>query len=121
MTGMYNFRTGDGKSPSFFFFSDNQLFMLKTMKESEFDILMKQGFILDYYKHINANPESLLMKIYGIYRIQIADSEPVVFLITENMVGLDKERIKRSFDLKGSILGRIEKIPANKLKDGSGL
>ena len=67
------------------------------------------------------NPESLLMKIYGIYRIQIADSEPVVFLITENMVGLDKERIKRSFDLKGSILGRIEKIPANKLKDGSGL
>jgi len=37
------------------------------------------------------------------------------------MVGLDKERIKRSFDLKGSILGRIEKIPANKLKDGSGL
>ena len=52
MTGMYNFRTGDGKSPSFFFFSDNQLFMLKTMKESEFDILMKQGFLLDYYKHI---------------------------------------------------------------------
>lgn len=41
MTGMYNFRTGDGKSPSFFFFSDNQLFMLKTMKESEFDILVK--------------------------------------------------------------------------------
>ena len=121
MTGMYNFRTGEGKSPSFFFFSDNQLFMLKTMKESEFDIVMKQGFLLDYYKHITTNPDSLLMKIYGIYRIQIADSEPVVFLITENMVGLDKERIKRSFDLKGSILGRIEKIPENKLKDGSGL
>lgn len=37
------------------------------------------------------------------------------------MVGLDKERIKRSFDLKGSILGRIEKIPAYELKDGTGL
>ena len=118
---MYNFRTGDGKSPAFFFFSDNQLFMLKTMKESEFDILMKQGFLLDYYKHINSNPDSLLMKIYGIYKIQIANSEPVIFLITENMVGLDKERIKRSFDLKGSILGRIEKIPLYRLKDGTGL
>ena len=37
------------------------------------------------------------------------------------MVGLDKERIKRSFDLKGSILGRIEKIPLYRLKDGTGL
>jgi len=71
---------------------------------------------MDYYKHINLNPDSLLMKIYGIYKIQIANSEPVIFLITENMVGLDKERIKRSFDLKGSLLGRIEKIPLFKLK-----
>ena len=37
------------------------------------------------------------------------------------MVGLDKERIKRSFDLKGSILGRIEKIPLYRLKEGTGL
>ena len=51
---------------SFFFFSDNQLFMLKTMKESEFDIVMKQGFLLDYYKHITTNPDSLLMKIFII-------------------------------------------------------
>ena len=49
---MYNFRTGEGKSPSFFFFSDNNVLMLKTLKDSEFDILFKKGFLLDYYKHI---------------------------------------------------------------------
>ena len=53
--------------------------------------------------------------------MQVGDSDPVVFLITENMVGVDKDRIKRSFDLKGSILGRIEKIPEYRLKEGTGL
>jgi hypothetical protein len=61
------------------------------------------------------------MKIYGIYEIVIGDSEPVIFLITENMVGLDKDRIKRSFDLKGSILGRSEKVSHDELKNGTGL
>ena len=49
---MYNFRTGEGKSPSFFFFSDNQMFMLKTMKASELEI-MKQGFLMEYFKYLN--------------------------------------------------------------------
>ena len=120
MSGMYNFRTGEGKSPSFFFFSDNQMFMLKTMKESELEIL-KQGFLMDYFKYIHSNPDSLLMKIYGIYEIVIGTSDPVIFLITENMVGLDKDRITRSFDLKGSILGRYEKVTEEELKNGTGL
>lgn len=52
MAGMYNFKTGDGQSPAFFFFSDNQLLMLKTLKESEKQLLFKKGFILDYFKHV---------------------------------------------------------------------
>ena len=40
----------------------------------------------------------------------IGESEPIIFLITENMVGLDSERIHRCFDLKGSKYGRLEKI-----------
>ena len=107
---MYNFRTGEGKSPSFFFFSDNNALMLKTLKESEFEILFKKGFLLDYYKHLQSNPNSLLMKILGVYEMVIGESEPIKFLITENMVGNDKDRIYRCFDLKGSLYGRFEKI-----------
>lgn len=118
---MYNFRTGEGKSPSFFFFSDNNLLMLKTLKDSEFDILFSKGFLLDYFKHLESNPNSLLMKILGVYQLKIGDSEPVRFLITENMVGRDQSRIHRCFDLKGSLYGRTEKITAEQMKDGSGL
>jgi hypothetical protein len=39
--GVHNFMPGQGKSPSFFFFSENKMLMLKTLKKSEFDILMK--------------------------------------------------------------------------------
>ena len=50
--GMYNFKIGSGKSPSFFFFPDNKLLMLKTVKPSEMQILFKKGFFLAYFKFI---------------------------------------------------------------------
>ena len=31
--GIHNFQTGTGKSPSYFFFTDNNLFMLKNLKD----------------------------------------------------------------------------------------
>lgn len=66
---MYNFKTGGGKSPSFFFFSDNNMMMLKTLKPQEQNILFNKGFLLDYFKYVMTNPETLLMKIFGVYEI----------------------------------------------------
>jgi len=71
MAGMYNFKTGSGKSPSFFFFPDNNLLMLKTLKPSEKDILFDKGFLLAYFKYVMQNPSTLLMKIFGIYEMKI--------------------------------------------------
>ena len=121
MSGMYNFRTGGGKSPSFFFFPDNNKLMLKTLKESEKDILFQKGFLLDYFKFILKNPETLLMKIFGVYEMQIGKSRPISFILTDNMVGLDHDRVLRAFDLKGSIHGRLEKVTEKQLKEGTGL
>lgn len=95
--------------------------MLKTLKVSEFDILFSKGFLLEYYKHLRSNPNSLLMKILGVYEMVIGDSEPMRFLITENMVGLDSERIHRCFDLKGSLYGRYERIAVEEMREGTGL
>ena len=67
--GVHNFVTGTGKSPSFFFFSDNKLFMLKTLKESELRILFETDFMVDYYKYIMENKESLLSRILGVYEM----------------------------------------------------
>jgi len=74
MTGMYDFRTGGGKSPSFFFFSDNNLIMLKTLKGSEHEIIFDKGFLVDYFKYTIKNPNTLLCKIYGVFEMQIGDS-----------------------------------------------
>ena len=71
MEGMFNFKTGGGKSPSFFFFPDNKLLMLKTLKPSEKDILLQKGFLLQYFKYVMKNPKTLLMKFYGLYSIKI--------------------------------------------------
>ena len=48
------------------------------------------------------------MKIFGVYEIKIGKSKPLVFILTENMVGEDEPM--RCFDLKGSLHGRLEKI-----------
>ena len=118
MNGMYNFKPGDGKSPSFFFFTDNSKVMLKTLKESEIHILIKHNFLLDYFKHVQTNPDTLLMKFLGMYQIQFKEAAPIYFIITENMVGLDKNRISRTFDLKGSTHGRMEQVSQEKLLKG---
>lgn len=121
MTGMYNFKTGGGKSPCFFFFSDNNMIMLKTLKGSEHEIIFEKGFLLDYFKYILANPDTLLMKILGVFEMQIGQSEKMKFILTDNMVGLDKDRIQRCFDLKGSLHGRLEKVTDQEFEQGTGL
>lgn len=118
---MYNFRTGGGKSPSFFFFPDNNKLMLKTLKESESEIMFSKGFLLEYFKFILKNPETLLMKIFGVYELQIGKSKPISFILTDNMVGLDYDRVLRAFDLKGSIHGRLERVTEKQLMEGTGL
>ena len=69
--GIHNFSTGSGKSPSFFFFSDNKQFMLKNLKKSEMDILKDGKFLISYYKYLKENPNSLLNRFLGIYEVKI--------------------------------------------------
>jgi hypothetical protein len=65
--GIHNFSTGDGKSPSFFFFSDNRLIMLKTLKDSEMSILYDDKFLPSYYSHVMKHKDSLLSRLLGVY------------------------------------------------------
>jgi hypothetical protein len=65
--------------------------MLKTLKESEFDILMnKCEFMMDYFKYVTENPDCLLSKLLGLYKIEIGKSSPIYFMVTENMLEDDK-------------------------------
>ena len=54
-----------GKSGSFFFFSHDNKFIIKSMFEQEQDILMEH--LKDYEKHLTLYPDSLIARIYGIF------------------------------------------------------
>ena len=56
-----------GKSGSFFFFSYDKKFILKTMNDNEMDIFIKM--LPDYLDHFIKYPNSLLARIYGIFTV----------------------------------------------------
>ena len=54
-----------GWSGSFFFISADGKFLIKTIKESEFEVLLNS--LKWYFKHLSENPESFLAKYFGLY------------------------------------------------------
>lgn len=61
--------------------------MLKTLKESEVKILFESNFMVDYYKYIMSNRDSLLSRILGVYEMHLNDQDPIYFFLTENIIG----------------------------------
>ena len=59
------------------------------------------------------------MKILGIYEIKIG-ANVMNYLVTENMLGSDKDRVYRCYDLKGSTFGRNTKLTDEEIEKGSG-
>ena len=65
------FKAGEsaGKSGSFFFFSHDNKFLIKTMKKEEKRIML--GMLDDYINHIKiTDNNSLIARIYGIYTLK---------------------------------------------------
>lgn len=100
-----------GKSGSFFFFSHDDTFLIKTMTVDDFRAFRKM--FQYYFHHINIYRKSLIAPIYGVYSVKMDDKEPV-FLI---LMGNTKKKcqnchMKRIFDLKGSLVKREVFKPA---------
>jgi hypothetical protein len=98
-----------GKSGSFFFFSHDRRFIVKTMRGDELEFMEK--LIPDYYKHIKANPKSLLARVYGIYTIKIEGLQDTHLILMGNTLRWqNRADIARVYDLKGSTYGRRDKL-----------
>jgi|LauGreDrversion4_2_1035121.scaffolds.fasta_scaffold309269_1 hypothetical protein len=67
---MERIKESEGKSGSFFFFSHDQKFLIKTLTSSELNTFLGE-FVISYYDHMINNPDTLLAKIYGVYTIII--------------------------------------------------
>jgi len=102
------FRAGQGAglSGSFFFFSHDNRFLIKTVKESEMNIIL--NMVDDIIVHIkNCKNKSLLARIYGVFTIQTDMFDPLNIIIMEN-TSRDKYKggNKMIFDIKGSTTNR---------------
>ena len=69
MTNIVRIKESNGKSGSFFFYTHNNNFLIKTMTNSELNTFLGK-FIERYHEHL-MNSETLLTKIYGVYTIKL--------------------------------------------------
>ncbi|KAK4556271.1 Phosphatidylinositol-4-phosphate 5-kinase [Recurvomyces mirabilis] len=109
-----------GKSGSFFYFSRDYKYIIKTIHHAENKFLRK--ILPDYYNYVLENPNTLLSQFYGLHRVKLPYGKKVHFVIMNNLFPPHRD-IHRTFDLKGSTIGRdfrevdLEKNPRATLKD----
>ncbi|CAN8105142.1 unnamed protein product [Discula destructiva] len=109
-----------GKSGSFFYFSRDYRFIIKTIHHAEHKFLRK--ILKQYYQHVTDNPNTLLSQFYGLHRVKTPWGRKIHFVVMNNLFPPHRD-IHTTFDLKGSTIGRdyreedLEKNPRATLKD----
>ncbi|KAL7137507.1 hypothetical protein ABFS83_10G097100 [Erythranthe nasuta] len=92
-----------GKSGSVFFLSQDDRFMIKTLRKSEVKVLLRM--LPKYHHHVRIHENTLITKFFGLHRIKPSSGQKFRFVVMGNMFCTEL-RIHRRFDLKGSSLGR---------------
>lgn len=110
-----------GKSGSFFYYSRDYKFIIKTIHHSE-HIHLRQH-LMEYYNHIKKYPNTMICQYYGLHRIKMPISfqnkvkhRKIYFLVMNNLFPSNLE-IHKTFDLKGSLWGRQTNVDEEKLKN----
>lgn len=103
-----------GKSGSFFYFSRDYRFIIKTLHHAEHKFL--RGVLKQYHEHMRNNPHSLLSRFYGLHRVKLPRGRKIHFVIMNNLFPPHRD-IHETYDLKGSTVGR--EYPQEKIHPGS--
>eukprot|EP01126_Amoeba_proteus_P033291 TRINITY_DN3266_c0_g1_i5.p1 TRINITY_DN3266_c0_g1~~TRINITY_DN3266_c0_g1_i5.p1 ORF type:complete len:533 (-),score=95.29 TRINITY_DN3266_c0_g1_i5:22-1620(-) len=93
----------DGRSGSYFCFSPDKRFILKTVPHSESELLY--NIMWDYYKHLLDNPDTLLLRFYGSYELKPPHAHSIYIVVFQNLFNTDS-KIHEIYDLKGSWVNR---------------
>ncbi|KAG0288597.1 Phosphatidylinositol-4-phosphate 5-kinase [Dissophora globulifera] len=92
-----------GKSGSFFYFSQDYRFIIKTIHHAEHKFMRK--ILKDYFNHVKHNPHTLLCRFFGLHRVKLPHGRKIHFVVMGNVFPPNRD-IHETFDLKGSTLGR---------------
>lgn len=91
-----------GKSGSFFYFSRDYRFIIKTIHHNEHKFLRR--ILPQYYAHVKDNPHTLLSRFYGLHPVKLPHGRKIHFVIMNNLFPAHKD-VHESYDLKGSTVG----------------
>ncbi|KAI0266149.1 hypothetical protein BC834DRAFT_935742 [Gloeopeniophorella convolvens] len=93
-----------GKSGSFFYFSRDYRFIIKTIRHAEHKFL--RSILKQYHRHVRENPHTLLSRFYGLHRVKLPHGRKIHFVIMNNLFPAHKD-VHETYDLKGSTVGRL--------------
>ena len=102
-----------GKSGSFFYYTADANFVLKTISHGEFKFL--KHILSNYFNYItNQNQDTLISRVLGMhkmifYRKKGKLSKKIYFIVMNNVFSTSK-KIDLRYDLKGSLQGRETNI-----------
>lgn len=96
-----------GKSGSFFYYSRDFRFIIKTIHHSEHKQLRK--ILKSYYLHVKENPNTLISQFYGLHRLKVKGGIKKIHFIVMNNLFPPHRDIHIKYDLKGSTWGRYTK------------
>ena len=94
----------NSKSGSFFFYSADFRFILKTCTKREAAFLMSA--LPQYHQHLMQNRYTLLSRIFGLHRVQMRSGKRVFFVVMGNVFPIDRP-VHERYDLKGSTRNRF--------------
>ena len=94
-----------GKSGSFFYYSYDSKYLMKTIPESEF--LKFKEMLQDYYLYIYEHPQTLLQRFFGLYMCIFNDTK-MHFVVMNNVFDTSLH-IHYKYDLKGSTYKRVSR------------
>ncbi|XVF24466.1 hypothetical protein REPUB_Repub13aG0130400 [Reevesia pubescens] len=103
-----------GKSGSFFYLTNDDRYMIKTMKKAEVKVLIRM--LPAYYNHVRSSENTLVTRFYGLHCVKLTGTaqKKVRFVIMGNLFCTDYA-IHRRFDLKGSSHGRTTAKPESEI------
>ncbi|MCQ2818511.1 MAG: hypothetical protein MJ252_14680 [archaeon] len=105
-------KEGQGKSGAFFISTDDNQYIIKTLKAEELE-LIRYSFLEKYSREFlkgDQQKDSILCPIYGIFKVLTNGGGDCTFFVMRNLFGNFKDNITCKYDLKGSTLGRKQDI-----------
>ena len=96
----------EGKSGSFFYFTHDFRFIIKTVTPEEEAFLQKIAY--QYYHHMKSNPDSVIVRLYGLHKVRLAKEQKYISVVVMDNIFYNSQNMKmhERYDLKGSTIGR---------------